>query len=464
MECQHGQTNPSLVEARDRQCAGPGLEWTQPIVEDDSPPRDLHGTPHDVLQTPERSRIDELNEERTGSTGRTLFSSERAIVKVDKSDLLALAEMAQEDAYLGRSHAGYMVKQGHFNTMSWRRRWFVVRAPFLFYYKGHDRNATVVGAVLLDGAKVELLGPRSVRYRSIVAAAHAVSCGDSEETTRPLFASDWLMRRASAAIGSPVTIAAAERESEQDGDVGRVVMVQSASGREYILVTETAGAAKLWRDELRSASWWRRDAVDAKLVCANATAHLARLECENLRLERDSATESCASLEAELQRSNREFEDALDNMRKQRNDALSALGVVSASVEDSAAEKSVPSGEGLVRIWVGTWNLGAAEPLSATRQRSRAGRLLRRGFVPCGYDVYCLGVQEAVSESIYETIESLLSLEDCERVLLTQWALRAHDTNSAHGHRPKSRLTKGAAGKQQTRTSETHAVTHCQPS
>lgn len=467
MACQSHEANPSLEEARDWQCATPSRESTQPVVEDDSPPRDfIPTTPVDVLQTPEPSRIGEENEERTGSTGKTLFSGERAVVKVEKSDVVALAELAREDACVGRRHAGYMVKQGHFNTMSWRRRWFVARAPFLFYYKGHDRNATVVGAILLDGAKVDLLAPRTVRYHSIVAAAQAVSCDDSEEMKRPSYASEWLMRRASAAFGGAAsTESAAVLETVQDGDVGRVVMVQSASGREYILVAETGDAAKLWRDELRSAAWWRGDVVDAKLVCADATARLARLECERLRSEgerlrseRDSAKGSCASLEAELQRSNCEFEHALDNMRKQRNDALSALGVVSAPLEDSAAENSVVAAEGRVRIWVGTWNLGAVEPFSAPRQRARAGRLLRCGFVPCGYDVYCLGVQEAVSESIYETIESLLSLEDCERVLLTRRAFPAATT--AHGQRQKSRQTRSATVKQQPHSSERHTVVH----
>jgi len=67
-----------------------------------------------------------------------------------------------------------------------------------------------------------------------------------------------------------------------------------------------------------------------------------------------------------------------------------------------------------VKIWTGTWNLGSKEPFTGM-DKNRAQRLLQP-FVPVGYDIYVLGVQDCLSESVFECLEGLLQAEGCRRM------------------------------------------------
>lgn len=69
-----------------------------------------------------------------------------------------------------------------------------------------------------------------------------------------------------------------------------------------------------------------------------------------------------------------------------------------------------------LRVWVGTWNLQATEPFASPEVRSRGPQLLQQHFVPSGYDLYLLGVQECASEELFETMESALRHEGVRRV------------------------------------------------
>ncbi|KAA0164995.1 hypothetical protein FNF28_03618 [Cafeteria roenbergensis] len=67
------------------------------------------------------------------------------------------------------------------------------------------------------------------------------------------------------------------------------------------------------------------------------------------------------------------------------------LGISTSGTDDSPR---VP-----VHIWAGTWNLGAAEPVGGAKGCSRED-LCR--FAAPGYDLYVLGVQEGMSDAVYE--------------------------------------------------------------
>lgn len=69
-----------------------------------------------------------------------------------------------------------------------------------------------------------------------------------------------------------------------------------------------------------------------------------------------------------------------------------------------------------LKIWAGTWNLSGKEPF-AGMQKDRAKRLLQP-FVPDGYDLYVLGVQECISDSVFECLDALLLNEGCRRIKL----------------------------------------------
>ncbi|KAJ0403364.1 hypothetical protein P43SY_007115 [Pythium insidiosum] len=64
-----------------------------------------------------------------------------------------------------------------------------------------------------------------------------------------------------------------------------------------------------------------------------------------------------------------------------------------------------------VRIWIGTWNMGAADPFvdhGGIMDEQEMANMLEP-FVPRGYQLYVLGVQEGVSENVYHAVAAYLN-------------------------------------------------------
>jgi len=63
---------------------------------------------------------------------------------------------------------------------------------------------------------------------------------------------------------------------------------------------------------------------------------------------------------------------------------------------------------GEMKIWVGSWNMGAVDPFQALDLTSVEGKetsaKLLASFIPLGYDVYVLGLQEGVCEAMYDAV------------------------------------------------------------
>jgi len=57
-----------------------------------------------------------------------------------------------------------------------------------------------------------------------------------------------------------------------------------------------------------------------------------------------------------------------------------------------------------MKIWTGTWNMGAADPF-LDADAETANKLLAP-FIPLDYDVYVLGIQEGISDSIFSAVEA----------------------------------------------------------
>ncbi|KAA0152003.1 hypothetical protein FNF27_05252 [Cafeteria roenbergensis] len=73
---------------------------------------------------------------------------------------------------------------------------------------------------------------------------------------------------------------------------------------------------------------------------------------------------------------------------------------------DAASRPPPPRTVSDVRIWTGTWNLGAQDPfakLDVDKNLDVVERVLAP-FVPRDYDIYVLGVQEAVSDRIFRAV------------------------------------------------------------
>lgn len=72
----------------------------------------------------------------------------------------------------------------------------------------------------------------------------------------------------------------------------------------------------------------------------------------------------------------------------------------SESVDSSVAGGPVEWDGPTAKIWCGSWNVGAKEPFSGT-QTGRSGDITK--WAPSGYDVYVVGIQEGVSDRVYDT-------------------------------------------------------------
>ena len=55
------------------------------------------------------------------------------------------------------------------------------------------------------------------------------------------------------------------------------------------------------------------------------------------------------------------------------------------------------------KIWVGTWNVQFTDPLAGVRDAGEKSYVLEE-FVPAGYDIYVLGVQEGTNDGLFEAV------------------------------------------------------------
>ncbi|DBA03342.1 TPA: hypothetical protein N0F65_004619 [Lagenidium giganteum] len=78
------------------------------------------------------------------------------------------------------------------------------------------------------------------------------------------------------------------------------------------------------------------------------------------------------------------------------------------SMRSSSAPKRLSSCD--VRLWVGTWNMGAADPFvdSGGLMDEQKSAAMLEEFVPRGYQLYVLGIQEGVSENVYHAVLAYL--------------------------------------------------------
>lgn len=80
----------------------------------------------------------------------------------------------------------------------------------------------------------------------------------------------------------------------------------------------------------------------------------------------------------------------------------------------ATTEDSLEDLQKLVKVWVGSWNLQGHEPFSGM-ERDRAKRLLK-AFIPAGYDIYIIGLQECASENVFDCIDAFLEHEGYRRL------------------------------------------------
>eukprot|EP01033_Poteriospumella_lacustris_P010291 gene10291-7309_t len=142
----------------------------------------------------------------------------------------------------------------------------------------------------------------------------------------------------------------------------------------------------------------------------------------------------CRQQIEELQRANEQLQATIEQLQSDKTDLnrtlkqseqerlllLKSRGITPKSMPQWALQEAPRKGvsEPLkrLRIWTGTWNVSGKEPFSGM-EKERAKRLLQP-FVPAGYDIYALSVQDCVSESIFECFDALQASEGCRRLRL----------------------------------------------
>jgi hypothetical protein len=63
---------------------------------------------------------------------------------------------------------------------------------------------------------------------------------------------------------------------------------------------------------------------------------------------------------------------------------------------------------GEMKIWVGSWNMGAKDPFldcAINKEKEFVSSTLSP-FIPSGYDLYVMGVQEGISDKFFEAVEA----------------------------------------------------------
>lgn len=155
-------------------------------------------------------------------------------------------------------------------------------------------------------------------------------------------------------------------------------------------------------------------------------------QADEMSASSDHSTESCSALKTSWSCS--ELEDLEDHGGPVRNMVKSIGKVLQDTPSNEERENVVEdlkepvkhqvaklgdrfSGKrsrGEFDFWVGTWNMGAADPFSDNlgQMDDRNISVMLEPFVPHGYDVYVIGVQEGVSDRVYDAMERYLNLND----------------------------------------------------
>lgn len=154
----------------------------------------------------------------------------------------------------------------------------------------------------------------------------------------------------------------------------------------------------------------------------------------HVQIEYDKTIMDCRQQIEELQRANEQLQATIEQLLSDKADLnrtlkqseterlllLKSRGITPKSMPQWALQEAPRKGvsEPLkrLRIWTGTWNVSGKEPFSGM-EKERAKRLLQP-FVPAGYDIYALSVQDCVSESIFECFDALQASEGCRRLRL----------------------------------------------
>lgn len=327
------------------------------------------------------------------------FSSSLGEIKLEKSDFVASALNAAKNSRKN----GWMIKQGQKNKSDFKRRFFILDRNCLFYYASEDCSS-FIGMIWVEDCKIESLeiekstGSYPFKVTTVGDRQYYLKCTTSEERSSWI---DILRESQFSSVNNNLQLLgdeSSELASARDAAQKEVDSLQSQA-----------------RDEANL-----RDAAHTELerVRAELRAHADATSSELAELRRDKEMhESLSSLAiAQLEQEKVSMEDSLNSAKFECDILRRSKGI---RVRQSGGETDLGGDANALRMWVGSWNLGASEPFDSNS--GSATRLLRDSFIvgdPC--DIYFLGLQEGVTESVFNITESLAGiLASCERVPLS---------------------------------------------
>lgn len=155
------------------------------------------------------------------------------------------------------------------------------------------------------------------------------------------------------------------------------------------------------------------------------------MEYKQQMVEMQQSIDALQASVTQLNKDKQELKKTLKQSESERLLLLKSRGITPKSVpqwalQQESSRRGVLEPLKSIKIWTGTWSLGGKEPF-AGMEKERAKRLLQP-FVPDGYDLYVLAVQDCVSESVFECFDALQTAEGCRRLRLTQHG--NHNTHS----------------------------------
>lgn len=214
-----------------------------------------------------------------------------------------------------------------------------------------------------------------------------------------------------------------------------MLAITTVGGRTVNLTTAQVGELQEWMEAIESNKHIqmtrRLDDIESTLVqLQHAEQAQTQVQIEYDRTimeykqqvaEQQKTIESMQATIDQLQNDKQDLNRQLKQSESERLLLLKSRGITPKSLPQwallDATRKSVTEPLKRLKIWTGTWNLAGKEPF-AGMEKDRAKRLLQP-FVPEGYDLYALSVQDCPSDSVFECFDALQTGEGYRKLKVT---------------------------------------------
>eukprot|EP01038_Epipyxis_sp_PR26KG_P016185 gene16185-22010_t len=282
----------------------------------------------------------------------------------------------------------------------------------------------------------------------VILYGNLLYCLESDSNTDPANIIDIIYLESSTMKISKTASSATTKTNGKSAthSVTHTLSIFTAGGRNIIFMSSNGNELQEWQDMIESSKYvtMSRKLDDNDARCVQLTyqvesQEVLNAESENtiqkLRKQLTQMEEKCTQQTAKISQLESDYLEVKKQLKTTEIDRLLLLksrGVSPKKLPLWALSETPRDGikdvAEKIRIWTGTWNLGSNEPF-AGMEKERAKRLLLP-FIPAGYDMYVIGVQECVSEAIFECFDSLLLAEGCRRLKLDSFSSNTNNNGA----------------------------------